>query len=397
MFNCIKQHPLLLNLLRKIRNIVYAISYKLICVVVPCDRNKAIFSSFIGLSYSDNPRAISEEFYKRNPKMKIIWSFQNPKDKKNIVPSYVKCIKTNSIYEIFHLATASVWVDNYCKSLNTKKRDGQLYIQTWHGDRGFKKILADMQEDKDKFELFESRNCDVMVSGSKFGEAVYRSSFKYNGRLLKVGSPKNDFLLNPQFSEVEYFKEQYGIDEKYKLLLYAPTFRDSNMSNEQKVFGLDISVILDTLEKKTNMLWKCITRGHTGREILFENGNDRVISVSNYEDMKIVLLASDIIVSDYSSCVADYALLGRPIILYINDLKNYLENDRELWFDLHASPYWVVTNQNEFVNLIENLDLKKAEKNCQDILSFYKTYESGFASVEVCKYIENYLRKETIV
>jgi len=96
--------------------------------------NKIVFISFGGKSYSDNPRAISEKLHEMYPEFEIVWLFNNPEEKRKVVPDYVQCVKAGSYRALKELATAKFWVDNFCKPLYTYKSKKQVYIQTWHGD-----------------------------------------------------------------------------------------------------------------------------------------------------------------------------------------------------------------------------------------------------------------------
>ena len=93
-------------------------------------KKKVVFISFGGKTYSDNPRAISEQLHDMDPNYGIVWLFNDPKSKEKIVPKYVKCVKNNSIKALFELATAGIWVDNFEKPLWTFKSEKQIYIQT---------------------------------------------------------------------------------------------------------------------------------------------------------------------------------------------------------------------------------------------------------------------------
>src|SRR5690554_3202566 len=79
------------------------------------DKESIVFISFAGKSYSDNPKAISERLYEKNPHLNIIWLFIQPSFKKDIVPGYVTCLKANSFKALKALATSKVWVDNFNK------------------------------------------------------------------------------------------------------------------------------------------------------------------------------------------------------------------------------------------------------------------------------------------
>ena len=67
-------------------------------------------------------------------------------------------------------------MDNFNRPVHFLKFADQIYVQTWHGDRGFKKILYDMN---DGLKYPDYAQMDLAVSGSDFGTKNYRSAFRY--------------------------------------------------------------------------------------------------------------------------------------------------------------------------------------------------------------------------
>jgi len=355
------------------------------------DNNSVVFSSFGGRSYSDNPRAISEKLHEKDPSVKIFWLFQNIEEKRAIVPSYVSLVKKGTLKSLKIQATAKFWVDNFKKPPYFYKNSNQIYIQTWHGDRGFKKVLFDNEHYKFKLNLLETENLDLAITGSKFGENQFRSAMLYNGEILKEGCPRNDILLANNDKEIEKIKKSLNIDLQTKILLFAPTFRiAAELENRpQEVFDLDITALLKILTAKTDSNWTAFIRGHYFVKSLegIEIDNKKIFDGNAFEDMKELLLISDFLITDYSSCAGDFALLNRPIILYQPDKKEYIKNDRSLYFNIEDSPFMVATNQQDLVSKIEKLDFTEAEDNCKNILKFYGTYETGNASERVANFI----------
>ena len=100
----------------------------------------------------------------------------------------------------------------------------QKYVQTWHGDRGFKCIGLDLWPDRRDLQR-ESGWLSLCVSGSDFGSRVYRSAFRYDGEIMQQGYPRNDILVHPPKGLAESVKRQLDIPPDVRVLLYAPTFR----------------------------------------------------------------------------------------------------------------------------------------------------------------------------
>lgn len=357
--------------------------------------NKVVFISFYGKSYSDNPRAISEKLYELHPEFKIVWLFINTVEKKQILPNYVQCAKSGSFNALKELATAKFWIDNFTKPHYTYKSKKQLYIQTWHGDRGCKKILYDCRTlmsngHYKEGDLLEEKTCNLAVSGSKYGNMQYRSAFKYEGEILQEGCPRNDILVNNNKALVSKIKKSLNIKDITNVLLYAPTLREeaSNKKSKQDIGNIDLNEVLSVLEKKTNQKWVCFVRAHSTINGLagIPNG-EKFVDVSLYEDMSELLLISDMLITDYSSSAGDFALIKRSIILFQNDREEYLKKDRTFYFDIDKSPFMVAMNQEELIQIIKKIDINTVVDNCKEILNFYGTTETGKAAEAIVNYI----------
>lgn len=359
-------------------------------------KNKAVFTSFSGKSYSDNTKVLSEELHKLRPDTEIVWLFQRPEEKKHIVPPYVRCINIKDRKKLFaELATAAVYADNFALPYLPKNKK-QMFIQLWHGDKGFKKILHDSPFVNETYFLNEQipGYCDLCVAGSEYGKMQFTSAFRYKGELLMEGIPRNDILLNPDEKISDKVRSQLGLVASEKVLLYAPTLRREQAKNRTAlpIQDLSVSATLDALEKKDGCRWICLLRAHPAMVGLCDAGEDsRIKDASEYEDMAELLLVSDMLITDYSSCAGDFALTGRPIVLYQADIAQYLEKDRTMYFDMKDSPFFVAQSQQELENWIQQLTPEMAKQNCKEIMAFYQDCETGHAGESVAQIVSNWI------
>ncbi|GIN58830.1 CDP-glycerol--glycerophosphate glycerophosphotransferase [Lederbergia ruris] len=358
--------------------------------ILGVDNNKIVFISFGGKYYSGNPKAISEKLNQLDSNLKIVWLFHDPDEKNDVVPKYVIRKKVYSLTGIKALATAKVWVDNSCKPLFIYKSKKQKYIQTWHGDRGFKKVVLDSPHVTKDFRILESKICDLMVSGSDYGDKKFRSAFNYQGEILKYGCPRNDMLIENNPLRKKRIKRLLSIEENVKVLLYAPTYRH-NAVNENKLQPSTFNLLntIKELEDLTKNEWICIVRAHSsirGLDNIPEN-NEKIINGNLIDDMNELLLISDFLITDYSSSAGDFALLNKPIILFQPDREKYIMGGKRLYFDLNNSPYWIAENNEELIELLKNIEWGSTGRNCKEILNFYGTKETGQASQKVAEYI----------
>ena len=347
---------------------------------------KVIFSSFEGRSYNDNPRYISERLHELRPDCEIVWLFRQEVIDDIKVPPYVKKqyrIRRSGLVE---QATARFWVDNF-RHTESLYLDGrrQFYIQTWHGDRGFKRVGDDNEKLPYKVLRMENK-CAMMIAGSEFGKRTYRTAFHFNGEVLMDGCPRNDILLRNDPAEAADVRRRLGVPDGVKLLMYAPTYRDPLERCAQDAV-LDISRTLDHLERTTGQAWRCLYRAHYLTAKLNVKDDARLIDACRWPEMAELLLVTDMLITDYSSCGGDFALLRRPLFLYHADAEEYLRESRSFYFDINESPFLVAHSQEELEKLIDETDAGAARANCEALDRFFGTTETGHAADAVCRYI----------
>ncbi len=358
--------------------------------------NNVTFISFGGKSYSDNPRAISEKLHEICQDINITWILDNVGTHDHLIPHYVNIVEKKQIWKFWKsLATTAAFVTNE-KCYYIPKSNRQLFINTWHGDRAFKKIMFDCVQLK-ATDVPESipGYCDLVTVGSDYGEMQFRSAFKYQGEILKYGCPRNDVLINVDEIRNSRTKSILGINNSTSVLLYAPTLRKASAYNKngQKMQDIDLENIAKILEDRTHRKWVVLIRAHpivTTLNINFDN--NIFIDATHYDDMADLLAVSDFLITDYSSCAGDFALTGRPILLFQNDIAEYEKNERGFYFKMEESPYFTAHTQEEAEKVVEEMTLENAQKNCADILKFYNTYESGEASKVLAERIVKHLK-----
>lgn len=348
---------------------------------------KVLFSSFGGLQYSEDPRAISEKLHELYPDYRIIWSFIDKNKNDFIIPDYVERVGTGFDF-LKEFSTSSAFVTTNGIGSGFYKRKGQFIVQTWHGDRGFKRCLYEYSDDKKEkrtVEIIDNKVTDLCVAASDYGESVYRSAFRYYGKVLKIGMPRNDKLLSNNENEKSLIRKRLNIEPNKKILLYAPTYRDNNKINQTSL--IDINETLLELNKRSGA-WICLVRAHSvSARINIPDDTNNVIDVSKYPDMADLLLISDMLISDYSSCSGDFLLRKKPVILAAFDRAEYENNCRNFRVPIEDTGYFIAYNQEELNAIIRNNTDEDFKENCEQVLNFYKTVETGKASEEICNRI----------
>ncbi|MCL1946738.1 MAG: CDP-glycerol glycerophosphotransferase family protein [Chitinivibrionia bacterium] len=316
-------------------------------------KNKIFIQNIYGSGYGENPKYIAEEIIKRNLDYKLVWAVK-PELSKNFPSSNkIKTVCYDSISAIFEETTAKIWIDNCRKRRNVRKRKSQYYIQLWHGFP-LKKIEKDVEQNLSPSYVQSAKHdstlIDLFISESKFQSQIYRTSFWYDGEIFECGSPKHSAIISPDENIKENVKKYFGIAKDKKIVLYAPTFRKNYATD---VYDIDYELILDGLCKQTKNQWVFLIKLHpniSDKSINTKN-SERIISANNYDDIRDLYIAADILITDYSSCMFDFSLTNKPVFLYINDYEEYIK-DRGFYFDIYSLPFTCAANTAELLEKI---------------------------------------------
>jgi len=347
-------------------------------------------------SYSCNPKYITEYILSNCPnEYDIYWIF-----KKNVhinnLPTGVRCVRYLSfdyfriIYSA-HFIFANQRVGKY--DLLLHKHPTQKYIMTWHGSLPLKRVEKDVEdvlgEAYVKKAKYDSSICDLMFSGNKFHTDLYRRSFWYNGEILESGTPRCDILFNESIGLKESILAKYKLDKSSKYLLYAPTFR-SDYSLDTYKFQWDD--VIDVLKRKTGHNYVVLLKLHPNflkrKDVHLEQYlNNHVIDVSKDSDMQELLVISDILVTDYSSCVFEFSLLRRPGFMFATDLEKY---DRGFYFSMDELPYPYAASESELISNIENFENDSYQSDLDKFFDIIGNLENGNACKHLLDWMNNH-------
>ena len=382
----VTRNKILLNVTGLVSLIIFKIISLPITAIFPV-QNKAVFSSFKGSLYDGNPKYLSEKLHEIQPRTQIIWLLNNHKNIE--LPKYIKVVRYSSVRSFYHNLTSKILVDDVVKPMYFIKRKGQFYLQTWHGDRGFKKIIHD---DKSRFYVTrENKICDAMISGSRYADEVIRSAFKYKGKILDFGLPRNDLLVLDQCNAFGLEKNDIFCDNS-RLLIYAPTYRDVHKLKNPFLEEKFINNLLDILQIVTSNKWNIIIKLHqSDRSFVTEYNSERVKIITNEYPTDKLLKLSDFLITDYSSIAGDYILLQKPICLFIYDYSEYQNIERSLYFDIKKSPYVYAETPDELLKVLDDNFFSKSSSNIKKIHDFYGVKETGLSSEKIVNYINSKL------
>lgn len=347
---------------------------------LPKTKNKAVLQSFYGRGYSDSPKAIAQELLRRGG-YRVFWVVKDENAAKSLPPG-ITALRDGSVRSIWHQCTAAFWVD-CCRKLSfTEKGDGQYYIQTWHGFP-LKRIEADagdaLPPDYIASAQKDSRMCDLFLSNSRFLTEIYRKGFWYDGAVLECGFPRNDVLLKGDTQAGDRVRQTLDVPGDAKLLLYAPTFRkDMGLA----CYDIDYEALTSALGERFGGKWVILARLHpnmAAKAAELGLGEHGVRNASDYPDIQELYLASDGMVTDYSSVMFDYMLTGKPCFLYVNDLQSY-KDDRNFYFDIGALPFALSETNEQLRQSVRDFELEAQRERVTEFCEAFGIAESGEAA-----------------
>ena len=248
----------------------------------------------------------------------------------------------NALVAGYHLARARIFVvdDYFFPIYVVRPRRGTTIVQVWHACGAFKRFGLSIGDRSFGASATLTRmvrihsNYDVCLASSEETAGCYAEAFgqPLDRFVWTLGIPRTDILLRqPQASETrQRVRQQYGLPEGRRVVLYAPTFRGDRTYDAAHPAGLDLDLLRRALGGDHTLL----LRQHPfvrSRQPLDEL-SDFVVDVSDHPDVNELMLASDVLVTDYSSVIFEFALLGRPIVLFAPDHAAY-ERERGFYFD----------------------------------------------------------------
>jgi CDP-glycerol glycerophosphotransferase len=297
------------------------------------ERGLALFESWRG-SYSDSPRALSEA-RPRHAALRPVWAAAGD----TRFPTDVGVVRRHSPAYFAKLATARLVVSNDIISRHIVKGPRARYLQTWHGSP-LKRIGFDESPTYAGAEAHMRRmrrdvaKWDYLITTSPVCTEIFREAFGFRGQVLETGLPRNDLLKAPNADQVRRrVRSELGIPDSTTAVLYAPTWRDDRnvegggFSQEP---GIDAGLLRSALPQTTVLL----TRIHRNVVRPPSYGAPGFVrDVSAHPSVEELYLAADVFVSDYSSGIYDFAVTGKPIVLFAYDLEHYARSVRGLYFD----------------------------------------------------------------
>ena len=347
---------------------------------------RIVYNSFHG-RYSDNPRAIYQRLRGR-PGIEHVW-LADPVHRGGF-PSDATTVDIDGPEARVALEAADLVIASSHTEVEWEKQPGTTYLQTWHGTplkRVHRDVLWAPPGRLDELDV-DIAKWDLLLSPNAISTPRLRKAFAYDGEVLESGYPRNDLLNLPEQKQVRAeVRRQFGIDDAVTTVLYAPTWRDDEVQLDPTAelpLALDPAAFAAALGQDHALLF----RSHylaTGRSRVAATPG--VHDVSYHPDINELYAAADVMVTDYSSTMFDFAITGRPIVFYPYDRDRYGDIVRGFYFELGPddAPGPIVMTQSDLLEALAGLP-RTREQYADRYAAFRRTFtdlEDGHATDRV--------------
>ncbi|AJC90206.1 glycosyltransferase, family 1 (tetratricopeptide repeat protein) [Campylobacter subantarcticus LMG 24374] len=287
-------------------------------------------------------------------------------------------VKPGSVLYLKYLACAKYLINSGSFFRFFIRKKGQKYLATWHGTP-LKFLGKDMKRGFLDYEVTQKdflQSTHIIVPNKHTAKVLidrHDISEIYLGMVYESGYPRIDATINITDAEKKSIKEQLGIEDDRKIILYAPTYRNS--FEKAEVNFKQVCKDIEVLQKNTNYI--VLYRGHYTTE-----KNTNILHVPRNIDTNELLAIVDVLITDYSSIFFDFMVLERPIIFYGYDYERY-KNEHGLYFDYAKLECQNCLNIFEVIRKLNDpVELKKCIIK-SDIAQNFIGYEDGSATKRV--------------
>ncbi len=347
-------------------------------LAIPIRNNYIFYEAFSGLGILDNPRAIFTQLLE-DPTFEYcthIWSIADMDMAKDNIKEFeglenVKFVQRESEEYYRYLASSKYLISNSTFGYFFAKRPEQVYINTWHGVptkyMGYDHAVERVENARGPARNF--LGADFLVSANEFmTDVMYKQAYKldglFNGKVLEVGHPRSDLLINADTNKVFKKLNNLGIKTDKKIILYAPTWK-GNLYNQLEY---DVNEFKETVKKFSENInqdeYRIYLRVHYFLyKILAKDPELKDILIPFTIDTNELLSVVDVLISDYSSIFFDFLVTGRPIVFYVPDLKEY-ESGRGLYVPVSTLPGIVSSSLEEVATSLEAI-CENREEYCE--------------------------------
>lgn len=325
------------NAARKVRNGLFHLYYRA-QLRRPVDPKLALFAAYWFRGVSCNPAAIAGKAAELAPDVRTVWVVN--RNRVATLPPGTDYVVTNTPAYYRAVARARWLINNVNWPTRVVKRPGTTHVMTHHGTPlkmmgldqldhpaggGNSDILAQMRR-ADRWDFSIAANAHTTIAWDRAYPCRYET--------LEVGYPRNDRLALATESETASVREKLGVRPGQRVVLYAPTHREW-LPPGQPV--LDVEELGRRLGPDTMLLVRAHYFYVPASVADAPERRGSIVDVSAYPVVEDLYLAADVMITDYSSAMFDYAVLDRPVVIHAPDWPTY-QQLRGVYFDLMEQP-----------------------------------------------------------
>ncbi|HUC56199.1 MAG TPA: bifunctional glycosyltransferase family 2 protein/CDP-glycerol:glycerophosphate glycerophosphotransferase [Streptosporangiaceae bacterium] len=327
-------------------------------------RESILFLSFDGKACTDNPLGIAEELARRGDGREQVWAIR---DWSVPVPHGARPVLIGTAAYYAALGRSRYLIANDHLAQPHRRRAGQRYIQTWHGTPlkrlGYDIVNPSFASGSYYFEFMAAdvARWDLLISPNPFSTPILRGAFGYDGEVAETGYPRNDALFS--LAPTTPIRQRLGLPEGKKVALYVPTWRE-NQQHGAGSYRLDFRLDLAEAGRQLAGDYVLLVRGHHLMEGWTRAAGlpGFVFDVTRYPEINDLLRVTDVLITDYSSVMFDFAPAGRPMLFFTYDLEEYRDQLRGFYFDFEAeAPGPLLATSTQVIAALADLDAVAAK------------------------------------
>lgn len=342
---------------------------QIIRLFVKTDNRLILFVSYGGRHFNESPKCIYEAMLNdsRFSGYKLVWAFRNPEDVLISTPK----IKIDTLNYFLTALRARCWVTNVSveRGLNFRGKH-TFYFHTTHTT--FLKLMG--YDDKSgSFDLPCGYKYDCSCAQSHDDWECQKSMFHITDQqLIMSGYPKNDRLCNYSNNERMAIRTRLGIPDSKIVILYAPTYRDIHFQTS------NCTIDFKKWERILGKGYVVLFRGHpvVASNANIDSSTGFIYNVSAYPDNMELMIASDILISDYSGIFFEFGVQEKPMFCFAYDYEEYTKV-RGLYFDIREVLPGGFLKEEELLEEIRRTDLHLLD---QKLIDFRKRYISVYGN-----------------
>lgn len=310
---------------------LYALFFNISVKIFPIKKNRVCFLSMHNEGFCDSLGSVCEKLRETRTDIEPVFITRKDLSIKNP-------FKLISFFLIkSRLLATSEYVfmnDNFMPMGRLNFRKGAIITQLWHAEGAFKKFGFDISQPENirKSEAAGNSKLTYVVCSGEGVRDIYAGAFGVKKeQVLPLGAPRCDYLLEKGNAEKarEELLRLYPQCEGKKVVLYAPTFRDTKEENLEILQRFDTKKFTDALGEEYVLFVKLHPQEH--ENVTVENAVD----VTDFDDVRKLALFCDVLITDYSSICMDFSFLDKKTVFFAYDLEKY-KAERDFYYDYES-------------------------------------------------------------